>query len=166
MPPCHGGVRRFEPGTACKNNLVSMLYEDISKEEFLKVCSECETKQEAYHRLNMHRNTFEKYCKKFDYKFKTNHPGIKYNLQDILDGKYPGYSTSHLNDRLLAEGIKERKCECCGNTEWMGHPIMLELHHIDGDHNNNKLENLQMLCPNCHSITDNFKSKKIKHYKL
>ena len=48
----------------------------------------------------------------------------------------------------------------------MGYPIMLELHHIDGNHNNNKLENLQMLCPNCHSITDNFKSKKMKHYKL
>ena len=66
MPPCHGGVRRFEPGTACKNNLVSMLYEDISKEEFLKVCSECETKQEAYHSLNMHINIFEKYCKNSD----------------------------------------------------------------------------------------------------
>ena len=114
----------------------------------------------------MHRNTFEKYAKKFNYKFKTNHPGVKYDLQDILEGKYPGYSTSHLNDRLLKEGIKEYKCECCGNTEWMGKPIMLELHHIDGDHNNNKLENLQMLCPNCHSITDNFKSKKMKHYKL
>jgi hypothetical protein len=143
-----------------------MKYEDISKEEFLQICSERKTKQEAYHKLNMHRNTFEKYCKKFDYSFDTNHPGVKYNLQDILDGKYPGYSTSHLHDRLLKEGLKERRCECCGNTEWMGHPIVLELHHIDGDHNNNKLENLQMLCPNCHSITDNFKSKKMKHYKL
>lgn len=143
-----------------------MKYEDISKEEFLQVCSECKTKQEAYYKLNMHRNTFEKYCKKFNYSFGTKTRGVKYNLQDILDGKYPGYSTSHLHDRLLKEGLKERKCECCGNTEWMGHPIVLELHHIDGDHNNNKLENLQMLCPNCHSITDNFKSKKMKHYKL
>ena len=143
-----------------------MEYENLTKEEFIKICESCKTKQEAYHKLNMHRNTFDKYSKQFNYKFKTKIPGTKYNLQDILDGKYPGYSTSHLHNRLLKEGIKEHKCECCGNTEWMGHKIVLELHHIDGDHNNNKLENLQFLCPNCHSITDNFKSKKMKHYKL
>ena len=145
-----------------------MKYEDISKEEFISICNSCKTKQEAYHKLNMHRNTFEKYLSMYNYVFPDalKKDKKKYDLQDILDGKYPGYSTSHLHDRLLKEGLKERRCECCGNTEWMGHPIVLELHHIDGDHNNNKLENLQMLCPNCHSITDNFKSKKMKHYKL
>ena len=47
-------------------------------------------------------------------------------------------------------------------TEWLGEPIPLELHHIDGNKQNHQLSNLQMLCPNCHSITDNFKSKKHK----
>ena len=36
--------------------------------------------------------------------------------------------------------------------------IPLEIHHIDGDYENNKLENLQVLCPNCHSLTPNFKA--------
>ena len=144
-----------------------MEYENLTKEEFIKICDECSTKQEAYFRLKMHRNTFEMYLKKFEYEFKSNlSHSKKYQLQDILDGKYPGYSTSHLNKRLLAEGIKEHKCECCGNSEWLGRKIVLELHHIDGNRNNNSLDNLILLCPNCHSMTDNFKSKNIKHYNM
>ena len=139
----------------------------ITKEVFETVCNQCKTKQEAYKKLNMHRNTFEKYLKLYNIVFinKTERGAKKYLLEDILAGKYPYYNTSHLNYRLIKEGVKERKCECCGNTEWMGHPIVLELHHIDGNRMNNNLENLQLLCPNCHSITDSFKSKKLKNYK-
>ena len=71
-----------------------------------------------------------------------------------------------LKNKLFSAGLKEKRCECCGNTEWMGYPIVLELHHIDGNHMNHSLDNLQLLCPNCHSITDNFKSKKMNHYKF
>lgn len=52
--------------------------------------------------------------------------------------------------------LKGYKCECCGNFEWLGKPIQLEVHHIDGDNTNNKIENLQLLCPNCHSMTENW----------
>jgi transposase-like protein len=62
--------------------------------------------------------------------------------------------------KLLNEGIKERKCECCGGTEWLGKPIPLEVHHINGNFLNNNVENLQLLCPNCHTFTDNFTGKK------
>lgn len=55
--------------------------------------------------------------------------------------------------------LRGRKCECCGFTEWLGKPINLEIHHIDGNHNNNELENIQLLCPNCHSYTDNYCGK-------
>lgn len=58
--------------------------------------------------------------------------------------------------KLLEEGIKENKCEICGITEWLGKPINCQLHHIDGDEKNNELSNLQMLCPNCHSQTENY----------
>lgn len=55
-------------------------------------------------------------------------------------------------------------CEQCGNHEWINEnriyvPITLEVHHIDGNHNNNEERNLKLICPNCHSITDNYKSK-------
>lgn len=56
-----------------------------------------------------------------------------------------------LKKKLIEDGIKEYKCERCGNTEWNGKPIPLELHHINGDHTDNRLENLIILCSNCHS---------------
>ncbi len=68
--------------------------------------------------------------------------------------------TSHkLRIRLLEEGLLERKCSCCGLTSWLNHPIPLELHHKDGNTNNNNLSNLELRCPNCHYFTDNYKSK-------
>ena len=62
----------------------------------------------------------------------------------------------HLKRRLLAEGVKERCCEECGLAEWRGRPLSLELHHVNGDGDDNRLENLRLLCPNCHSQTPNF----------
>lgn len=70
------------------------------------------------------------------------------------------YQSYKLLKRLISEGQKEHKCEKCGNTEWNGQPIPLELHHIDGDHSNNTLNNLQVLCANCHAQTNNFRGKK------
>lgn len=67
--------------------------------------------------------------------------------------------------RLIHAGIKEYKCEnsLCGRSEWNGQPISLELHHINGDNTDNRIENLQLLCPNCHAQTDNFRGKNIKN---
>lgn len=84
------------------------------------------------------------------------------SLQDILDGKYPNYQTYKLKNRLFKSGLKENKCEICGISEWLGKTINCELHHKDGNKNNHKLENLQILCPNCHSQTDTYKALNIK----
>jgi hypothetical protein len=53
--------------------------------------------------------------------------------------------------------LRSNVCECCKNSLWMEKPIKLEIHHINGDRTNNNLNNLQLLCPNCHSFTDNFR---------
>ena len=53
-------------------------------------------------------------------------------------------------------------CEICAVSEWVEKKITLEIHHIDGDSKNNDVKNLQILCPNCHSQTDNFRSKNKK----
>lgn len=71
-------------------------------------------------------------------------------------------STYHLKLRLFKEGLKLKKCECCNNTEWQGQPIALELHHINGVSDDLRLENLQILCPNCHAFTDNYRGKVLK----
>lgn len=63
--------------------------------------------------------------------------------------------------KLLKEGYKEHKCECCGLTTWLDNPIPLELHHKDGDRYNNTLENFELLCPNCHAFTDTYRGKNV-----
>lgn len=72
------------------------------------------------------------------------------------------YQSYSLVKRLLREGIKEYKCESCRNMKWLDKPIPLELHHINGVHNDNRIENLQLLCPNCHALTDNYRGKNKK----
>ena len=59
-----------------------------------------------------------------------------------------------LRIKLVKAGIKEDKCEKCGNTEWMGEPIPLSLDHINGDNKDNRIENLRVLCLNCHGQTE------------
>ena len=73
--------------------------------------------------------------------------------------------SSKLRKKLLDEGIKEERCEICGNDSWIGKKIPLDLHHIDGDRFNNKLENLQILCKNCHGLTPNHSKSRSKKSK-
>ena len=80
-------------------------------------------------------------------------------LSEILVEHSTFVNANHLRERLLKEGMKQRQCECCGNTEWLGQPIPLELHHINAIRDDQRLENLQLLCPNCHALTDNYRGK-------
>jgi Zn finger protein HypA/HybF involved in hydrogenase expression len=73
----------------------------------------------------------------------------------LVENSY--YQSYKLKQRLFKEGLKEMKCECCGLTEWLGKPIALELHHINGINTDNRLENIAILCPNCHAQTDNYR---------
>ena len=87
--------------------------------------------------------------KKTDKKRKT---ALEYLEKDIA-------VISKLRKKLIEDGIKKDECEMCGLNEWIGQKIPLELHHMDGDRFNNQLENLQILCPNCHSLTPNHSKK-------
>ena len=89
-----------------------------------------------------------------------NYYGTAKPLEEILV-KNSTYQSSKLIKRLFDAGLKEHRCERCNNTEWLGYPIPLELHHINGIHNDNRLENLQVICPNCHAQTDNYRGKNI-----
>lgn len=82
-------------------------------------------------------------------------------LSEVLVEHSTWVNTNNLRLRLLKEGVKEHKCECCGSTEWMGEPIALELHHVNGIKDDLRIENLQILCPNCHAFTDNYRGRNI-----
>lgn len=69
-----------------------------------------------------------------------------------------------LKDRALALGYVENECALCGlPATWQGRPLSLQLDHVDGDHRNNRPENLRMLCPNCHTQTETFTSKRLRN---
>lgn len=101
---------------------------------------------EVARRLNMKYDTLKKYLKILGVSYKINphrkglkHPERKVSIERILNSNS---SNSLKRKRLIEEGIKEAKCECCGLSEWMGKPIPLELHHKDFNHYNNSLNNL------------------------
>lgn len=87
----------------------------------------------------------------------------KQNIKEYLDNKR-GISSHHLRIRLILEGIFEAKCYSCNNTKWLEQPIALELEHINGNHFDNTLSNLTILCPNCHAQTETYRGKN-KPYK-
>ena len=66
------------------------------------------------------------------------------------------------NHKLFLIGERGHYCESCRNNMWLGQLITLELEHINGDNQDNKKENLKLLCPNCHSQTNTWKGRNIK----
>lgn len=85
--------------------------------------------------------------------------GRKASLVEILIEGSTYHFTHGLKKRLLKENIKAWLCEGCGLQEWRGLAIPLELHHCNGIHNDHRLENLQLLCPNCHAQTTSYRGK-------
>lgn len=142
----------------------------INEQEFIKVCQSSLTMAEAARKLGMHYNTFIRWAKKFGcYSPNQGGKGTKKSprpdripTQDIIEGKYPDYNTFRLKGRLIREGYKEDRCELCGWAQ-KRHPddefTPCELHHKDGNSHNHLLNNLIILCPNCHSLTDNYRAK-------
>lgn len=97
---------------------------------------------------------------KFSYKRGySKHSNTRIPLSKILVEHSSYKSLSKIRNRLIKEGLKEHRCEICGNHEWNGKPIPLQLHHINGNPTDNRLSNLQVLCPNCHAQTDNYSGK-------
>lgn len=150
-------------------------YEEYEKNKFQKIISESTSVSEILRKIGLadkgyNHTKLTKFLKDSDYDTstikgrhinKSNHKGKpKKLLSEILCENSTGQSDK-IKKRLLESGVKVYKCENpeCGVSEWHGMPIQLQLHHINGNHFDNRLENLVLLCPNCHSQTSNFGSK-------
>lgn len=124
------------------------------------------TMSEAAKKMNMPFSTFKR---KAGDLYNPNQGGrgtkkpnrLKIPLCEILKGLHPQYQSNKLRIRLFDEGIKKYECESCGNKEWLGKPISLEIDHINGISNDHRLENLKILCPNCHAQTETYRGRNI-----
>ncbi len=88
----------------------------------------------------------------------------KIPLKDILV-ENSSYQSTKLKKRLVDEGIKQDRCEICGQgNKWNDKLLVLQLDHINGIHTDDRLENLRIVCPNCHTQTDTFCTRKLKQH--
>lgn len=136
------------------------------KERIINAINNTNSMTEAYKLLGLERKTFKRMAEELGL-YKPNQSGkemkkvsSKYDIEKIFKNEVP-YQSHKLKLRLLNEGYKSYKCEKCGLSKWLGQKIPLELHHKDGNNMNNDLNNLELLCPNCHALTDTYRSKNI-----
>lgn len=115
--------------------------------------------------LGCKQETLNKYLEKMGIEYAGNQSGKgqpkrkpKMTLEDYLENS-EDIQTNKVRKKILEEGLKPHRCECCGLEQWMGKPIPLELHHKDGNRHHNELENYELLCPNCHAFTDSYRGK-------
>lgn len=80
----------------------------------------------------------------------------KRELKDILVENSPISNCGHLKTKLYKLGIKKPQCEECKILEWNSKKLIFHLDHINGNHSDNRIENLRILCPNCHSQTETY----------
>jgi len=118
------------------------------------------------HELGVPDVTVWRRCKKLGLSFKNGGQNkdkrrnqTKFLLEDILNGLHPQYPTVKLKNRLIKENKIEYKCSLCSIKEWNSKELTLHLDHIDGNPKNHNLNNLRLLCPNCHSQTDTWCGK-------
>lgn len=88
--------------------------------------------------------------------------GPKRCIEEYL--KFDGIKigSNRLKKRLISEKYFEAKCYNCGIVEWLNKPAPLELEHINGDNCDNRIDNLTILCPNCHAQTETYRGKNKK----
>jgi hypothetical protein len=156
-----------------KKNIVA---NDYSKEEFIKAVETSTSIAQTLEKLGLspkggNYRTFRRNAERIgiDISHFTGQGwrnGKKFNnkrkINEYLTFNGIKISSNALKKRLINEGYLERKCYNCGITDWLGQSAPLELEHINGINEDNRLKNLTLLCPNCHALTPTYRGKNKK----
>ena len=141
---------------------------NLSKEDFIKKSIKSNSIKELATELKVSTTSIKKLqhklnCHPENLKFQGR--GIKRDFTSVLNGSVIVENTQNksitgtLKKFILKNNLKEHKCEECGLDTWNNKPLSLELDHTDGIRSNNKIENLKLLCPNCHSQTPTWRGR-------
>lgn len=166
----------------CSNNC-KVLKEQIKKyndklEEEKRICNlikesnnlNCVCVALGIRATNNNYNKLRKIIKKYNidtshFRYSGSYKPKKKLTKDDYFVKHSKIASSVIKEKLFEFNLKLHKCEECGRTTWIidntEYPIPLQVHHIDGDRSNNELNNLMVLCPNCHTFTDNYCGKNL-----
>ena len=146
---------------AVMEEAIKLMYRNYTDQDIIQFVQESSTLAEVLRKLGLkavggNYQTLKKNILRLD--IDTSHmsgmnwrKGLRY--EDITNYK----SKTFLRRRLLE--TRGNICENCGISEWLGEELSLELHHIDGNSLNGEEENLILLCPNCHSLTESWRKR-------
>lgn len=142
-------------------------WEKYSKEELQNFCNESKSYSELCKRVGYSHcsgsatASVKEMIKRFSLDV-SHFKGQAWNKDNFDYSRFKYGNNIKITQALPAlTALRGHVCEECGNTEWNNQQIPLEIHHKDGNHLNNSLENLILLCPNCHALTENYKGKNL-----
>lgn len=144
-----------------------MSVKDLTKQDFEKACSNSLSMAEACSKLGLHFNTFKKHALKYGC-YNPNQgmkggkkkiPKLKFNLEKWNNNELLNISRATLRKWIWKLKLIPFICNKCKSEKWLGEPIPLEINHIDGNNSNHRKNNIELLCPNCHTLTDNYRGR-------
>lgn len=172
---------QFDPARFHQNNRTNYAYTHIdyercdmgkrkwTDEDLILHCKNSKNKTEVLRKLGLschnsgNYQTVDKYIIKLNIDISHFIPGVSHNtpvqkmpLTDILIENSSYSPSSGLKNRLIKEHLLEYKCYICGIFDWLNNNLNLHLDHINGINNDNRIDNLRLLCPNCHSQTETY----------
>ena len=147
-----------------------MRKQTLTDEEIMTITKKCLSMAQAARLCGIAYSTFKRKAISLGcYKPNKSGKGMKKKMpsiktEDILACKYPQYQTYKLKKRLITEGYLEDKCSICGwDKKPEGHEFTpCELDHINGNPTDHRFENLRLICPNCHSLTETYRFRRGK----
>lgn len=144
-----------------KLELILLLENSKSFRDFLRKIKSSSNGSGSYRSIKTQLNRMEIEIPKYDYIIGRNSLTRLNNDEVFIENST--YNRQHLKSRIINECLIKYVCDKCGNDgSWQGQILSLQLEHKNGINNDNRLQNLCFLCPNCHSQTDTYSGKSLK----